>query len=52
MLTPGKPGHEWTRTIIHMFLGGADDGLNPNGLVFDKTGALYGTASSGGGTPR
>lgn len=38
----------WNRTILHTFAGGSD-GAYPFGvLTLDQTGALYGTASTGG----
>jgi uncharacterized repeat protein (TIGR03803 family) len=45
---PTKKGGAWKEKILRHF-GGATDGANPNGdLVFDGTGAIYGTAVSGG----
>jgi uncharacterized repeat protein (TIGR03803 family) len=39
----------WTKTILHQFLGlFYGDGANPNGLVFDAGGNLYGTSVGGG----
>ncbi len=39
----------WKETIIHQFLGlSAGDGANPNGLVLDLSGNLYGTTVGGG----
>ena len=39
----------WKETILHEFLGlEAADGANPNGLVFDQSGNLYGTTVGGG----
>ena len=47
---PKTKGGKWTEKVLHGFKGGMD-GANPNGgLVFDGTGAIYGTAYSGGGT--
>jgi uncharacterized repeat protein (TIGR03803 family) len=41
---------EWTETTLYTFQGGSD-GANPGaGLIFDKTGNLYGTTSGGGDT--
>ena len=43
-----QKGGQWTEKVLHSFAGGKD-GANPNGgLVFDRTGALYGTTLSGG----
>ena len=45
---PKKKGGKWTEKVLHGFRGGRD-GANPNGgLVFDTTGAIYGTTYSGG----
>lgn len=45
-LTPGKFG--WAETVLHNFKG-APDGSNPvQGVVFDKTGNMYGTTPNGG----
>jgi uncharacterized repeat protein (TIGR03803 family) len=39
----------WTETILHTFLGpSAGDGANPNGLIFDSHGNLFGTSVAGG----
>jgi uncharacterized repeat protein (TIGR03803 family) len=39
----------WIETVIHNFTGPPNDGSTPSsGLVFDKQGNLYGTASYGG----
>lgn len=47
-LSPDGAGG-WTETILHTFLGlNAQDGENPNGLVFDAQGNLYGTTVGGG----
>jgi uncharacterized repeat protein (TIGR03803 family) len=41
-------GGGWNEDVLYSFTG-ADDGANPcGGLVFDKVGNLYGTASDGG----
>lgn len=45
---PATPGGSWTETVLYKFDGGAG-GLAPyGGLLFDKLGNLYGTASAGG----
>jgi hypothetical protein len=45
-LTPGKFG--WSETVLHNFKG-APDGSNPaQGVIFDKTGNMYGTTPNGG----
>jgi uncharacterized repeat protein (TIGR03803 family) len=47
-LSPGSGG-TWTQTVLHHFANGTTDGQYPyGGLVFDKTGALYGTTNFGG----
>ncbi|MGD0988753.1 MAG: choice-of-anchor tandem repeat GloVer-containing protein [Candidatus Sulfotelmatobacter sp.] len=39
----------WKKVILHQFLGlESGDGANPNGLVFDAKGNLYGTTVGGG----
>jgi uncharacterized repeat protein (TIGR03803 family) len=46
---PVPPATAWTRIILHNFSGGADGSHPHSGLVFDSSsGALYGTAESGG----
>jgi hypothetical protein len=45
-LAPTKNGN-WTETVLYSFTGGSD-GTNPGaGLIFDKSGRLYGTALGG-----
>lgn len=45
---PAAGSTEWTMTVLHEFLGGAD-GADPRApLVVDQTGALYGTTQQGG----
>ncbi|HTQ57831.1 MAG TPA: choice-of-anchor tandem repeat GloVer-containing protein [Bryobacteraceae bacterium] len=44
-----KKSAGWTETILHTFLGvGAADGENPNGLILDAHGNLFGTSTGGG----
>jgi uncharacterized repeat protein (TIGR03803 family) len=39
----------WTKTLMHSFLGlEAQDGANPNGMIFDARGNLWGTTVAGG----
>jgi hypothetical protein len=46
---PQTPGGAWTQTTLYTFQGGSD-GFGPNStLVFDASGALYGTAAGGSG---
>ena len=50
-LSPGANG-TWTEKILHSF-GSGQDGYYPyGGLILDKPGNLYGTASSGGASGR
>jgi hypothetical protein len=47
---PAVPGGAWTFTILHAFQSVTDGlQLNPQ-LLFDASGALYGSAQSGGGS--
>ena len=47
-LTPNHAGG-WNESVLHTFLGiPALDGENPNGLIFDTHGNLYGTSLGGG----
>jgi len=44
-----KETNGWTFKVLHNFLGvAAQDGENPNALVFDALGNLYGTSVGGG----
>lgn len=45
-LSPTASG-PWTETVLYSFFGGKD-GRYPGGVIFDKAGNLYGTASQGG----
>ena len=40
--------NQWTFTLLYTFTGGSDDGRPNSNLVMDSSGALYGTAASGG----
>lgn len=40
-------GGPWTETVLYSFQGGSD-GAYPGGLIFDRSGDLYGTTSEGG----
>jgi uncharacterized repeat protein (TIGR03803 family) len=51
MMPPSAPGGQWTQSILYSFQGNATntDGANPLcTLVFDSSGALYGTTEHGG----
>ena len=46
---PATSGGAWTESVLHSFTGTGGDGPSPNaGLIFDASGALYGTTGSGG----
>ena len=48
-LTPPAWGQtQWTMTVLYNFTGGTDGGSPSPHLVMDESGAIYGTASSGG----
>jgi len=42
-----SPSGGWTPTVVYNFSGGADGG-NPDDLIFDANGNLWGTTASGG----
>jgi uncharacterized repeat protein (TIGR03803 family) len=45
-LSPSESG--WTKSVIYNFHGGQDGGLPSGGVIFDRTGNLYGVAGYGG----
>ena len=48
LMPPTSGSGDWTETVLHTF-SGRDDGASPwDGLIFDGSGNLYGTASGGG----
>ena len=47
---PAQPGGAWTETTLYAFLGSPDGNTPWAGLIFDKSGNLYGTTFSGGGS--
>ena len=47
-LSPNGSG-SWTETLLYSFGNGSSDGASPlDGLIFDHSGNLYGTATTGG----
>jgi uncharacterized repeat protein (TIGR03803 family) len=45
---PSEAGGAWTEQVLYNFQGGSDGWLPSGGLVFDKSGALYGVTFFGG----
>jgi uncharacterized repeat protein (TIGR03803 family) len=46
---PADPESQWVASTLHSFQGGTHDGATPvAGVVFDKSGNLYGTTNEGG----
>jgi hypothetical protein len=45
---PTSSGGPWSFTRLHAFTGGSDGGSPSEGLIVDKAGIIYGTASQGG----
>jgi uncharacterized repeat protein (TIGR03803 family) len=45
---PASGGTLWTETVLHFFTGAADGSEPDGGVIFDRSGALYGTTSNGG----
>jgi len=43
---PAAPSGKWKYAVLYQFTG-KTDGANPMGLIFDKSGTLYGTAAFG-----
>lgn len=41
-------GRSWTERVLYSFTGGSDGGEPANGVIFDSSGNLYGTALGGG----
>jgi uncharacterized repeat protein (TIGR03803 family) len=48
---PTASGEPWTETILHNFAGDPDGAVAYTGLVFDKSGNLYGVTYGGGTEP-
>jgi uncharacterized repeat protein (TIGR03803 family) len=48
-LTPPTQGHmTWTESVLYAFTGAGDGAFPQAGLLFDKSGVLYGTTNGGG----
>jgi uncharacterized repeat protein (TIGR03803 family) len=47
-LTPPTTGTQWIETVLYSFMGGADGRYGSSSLIFDSSGALYGTTAGGG----
>jgi len=45
---PVPPAAQWIETVLYSFQGGSDGSAPQAGLIFDTSGALYGTTQSGG----
>jgi uncharacterized repeat protein (TIGR03803 family) len=46
---PATQGGDWTESVLYSFSQGSDDGAYPEtGVIFDSSGALYGTTYQGG----
>jgi hypothetical protein len=48
LMPPKNPFGKWTKTVLYQFTGGADGALPDGRLLINASGALYGTAASGG----
>jgi uncharacterized repeat protein (TIGR03803 family) len=48
-LTPS--GGSWTENVLYSFTSGNDGSYPISGVIFDQVGNLYGTTTSGGGSP-
>jgi len=48
-LMPNHSSFGWSETILYEFTG-SSDGSQPNGVIFDTAGNLFGTTSGGGST--
>jgi len=48
VVPPAKRNGKWTGSMIYSFTGGTDGAYPEGGVVFDKSGALYGTTIQGG----
>ena len=49
LTSPGLLGGPWTEAVLYRFSGG-NDGFVPRGVVFGRSGLLYGTTEFGGST--
>ena len=48
LVPPAVAGGAWTESVLYSFAGGSDGRQPSTGVVFDSTGALYGTTYDGG----
>jgi uncharacterized repeat protein (TIGR03803 family) len=49
---PAEEKNLWTLTTLYSFTGGNDGGSTVARLIFDSSGALYGTTAQGGASDR
>jgi uncharacterized repeat protein (TIGR03803 family) len=47
---PTGTGTKWTYRVLHQFLGGTNDGMQPKNLVVGSNGVMYGATLYGGGS--
>jgi hypothetical protein len=47
LLSPGKKGAAYTKTLLHVFAGG-NDGTSPTSLIADKKGNVWGVTNAAG----
>jgi uncharacterized repeat protein (TIGR03803 family) len=48
LVPPAAPAGSWTLNLLYTFQFGSDGGQPDAGVIFDSTGALYGTTTRGG----
>lgn len=48
LVPPAVPGGTWIESVLYSFLSGSDGAQPIAGVIFDSTGALYGTTQFGG----
>jgi hypothetical protein len=49
LIPPATGNTNWTEKVLYEFQGGSDGNTPTGSVIFDKSGALYGTTSLGGG---